>query len=363
MTRCRRRFAIQTGSERLAYYRVSNDRVKPLMPQKNVFISYAHEDSGLKDHFLMHLRPLMYDGGIDLWDDTRIGAGQRWEREIETALESASAAVLLISAAFLNSQFIREREVPQLLERNKSGRLPIMPIILKPCVWRKVKWLKEMQVRLNGEHAISEGSEAAIDSCFSKLAEEVAAMLSPEETLALKPTPETTNTPDQRPAAASSTEREPAEPRKFDPRWTPELSATAKSPQCSLGVPLIFHNQVRGGIYFMELQVQGQLRNALNRQAQIAARFCFQNGPMLVANAREAQYRDSAGYVCAYSQRFPVSSDAHDLGQFRLAIPYYAFNLLPTGMRTSYQLTAFVEAYVDEALIGRGDAAPFFVVW
>lgn len=78
---------------------------------KNVFVSYSHEDTQWKDRFLQQLRVFMYESGIDPWDDDRIGAGQRWEQEIDSSLEAASAAVLLISSAFLTSKFIREREV------------------------------------------------------------------------------------------------------------------------------------------------------------------------------------------------------------------------------------------------------------
>jgi hypothetical protein len=92
---------------------------------ENVFVSYSHEDTQWKDRFLQQLRVFMYESGIDPRDDDRIGAGQRWEQEIDSAVQAASAAVLLISSAFLTSKFIREREVPRLLARNESGRLPI----------------------------------------------------------------------------------------------------------------------------------------------------------------------------------------------------------------------------------------------
>lgn len=84
---------------------------------------------------------------------------------------------------------------------------------------------------------------------------------------------------------------------------------------------------------------------------------------MLIANAQEAQYRDSAGYVSTYCPPFSIPGDTYDLTQLQFSIPYYAFNLLPTGMRTSYQLNAFGEVYLDQVSIARGAAAPFCVVW
>ena len=53
----------------------------------NVFVSYSHEDEPkwLK-RIQKHLTPLARDGKLDLWDDTRIRAGQRWREEIKAAL-------------------------------------------------------------------------------------------------------------------------------------------------------------------------------------------------------------------------------------------------------------------------------------
>jgi hypothetical protein len=48
---------------------------------------------------------------VDLWADNRLPSGAEWEREIEAALTSAKVAVLLISPAFLASEFIWESEM------------------------------------------------------------------------------------------------------------------------------------------------------------------------------------------------------------------------------------------------------------
>lgn len=329
-----------------------------VMSQKNIFISYSHKDSDWKDRFIQHLRVLMYDGGIDPWDDDRIGAGQLWEKEIDSALDDANAAVLLISSGFLTSEFIRERELPRLLKRNESGRLPIMPVILKPCAWRQVPWLSKFQARPKGGQPISEGSDSAVDSNFSELAVEVQTMVS-----AKPPSWETTNTPDQHPAELAQAIVDPVGNQKWDGPIPVKRFSPATQPQCAIGAPLILHNQLRNGIYFMDLQLPGQLLHSRGRQAQVAIRFQFLNGPMLVANAQEMQYRDRAGFVYTYCPRFSVATDGYDLSQLQFSIPYYAFNLMPTGMRTSYQISAYGEVYVDETWIGRGGATLFPVNW
>lgn len=57
-----------------------------------IFISYSHSDKRWLDRLLVHLRPMEREGVIDLWADTRIGAGDDWRHEIEAALAAADIA-------------------------------------------------------------------------------------------------------------------------------------------------------------------------------------------------------------------------------------------------------------------------------
>ena len=63
---------------------------------------------------------------LELWDDTRIKTGNRWQKEIEKALESANLAILLVSHEFLASRFIKTAELPTLLQRANTERLKII---------------------------------------------------------------------------------------------------------------------------------------------------------------------------------------------------------------------------------------------
>jgi hypothetical protein len=85
---------------------------------------------------------------------------------------------LLISANFLTSRFILEREVRMLLERRKRGGLVIFPVIAKACAWRAVDWLAKMNVKpKNGEPVWREGGRH-VDEELAAVAEEVAAIVS-----------------------------------------------------------------------------------------------------------------------------------------------------------------------------------------
>lgn len=114
-----------------------------------IFVSYSHEDEVEKNELLRHLSVLRHSGLFHLWSDERIGIGEQWKVEIEEALARARVAILLVTKNFLNSDFVVETEVPEILKRQQEG-LTIIPIIARDCAWRSVRWLAELQVFNNG---------------------------------------------------------------------------------------------------------------------------------------------------------------------------------------------------------------------
>jgi hypothetical protein len=90
--------------------------VAPALPaRQTVFISYSHKDRKWIELLRKVLGALEQDGVLKLWDDRDIKAGERWEDSIREALDSARAAVLLVSQDFLVSDFITRCELPRLL--------------------------------------------------------------------------------------------------------------------------------------------------------------------------------------------------------------------------------------------------------
>ena len=142
------------------------------MPRSSIFISYSHHDVSWKDKLLTHLSALQ-DPGIDAWDDSRIPAGADWRSEINYALESARIAVLMVSADFLASAFIRDHEVPRLLQRHSLQGLRVYPLIVRECPWRRVAWLGRLQARPLYADALAGLSDHHVDSVLSKVAQEI----------------------------------------------------------------------------------------------------------------------------------------------------------------------------------------------
>ena len=56
------------------------------------------------------------------WSDDRIADGVDWEKEIFEAIDGARVAVLLVTANFLTSDFILQKETPRFLGRSAEKR-------------------------------------------------------------------------------------------------------------------------------------------------------------------------------------------------------------------------------------------------
>jgi len=103
----------------------------------SVFVSYAHEDAEHYSHLDSHLNQLRIEGLIDTWIDREIQPGQDWNNEILQQLDTAQIVLFLVSKQFLDSEFVREQEIPRAVERAQRNDCTVIPIILEECDWQK----------------------------------------------------------------------------------------------------------------------------------------------------------------------------------------------------------------------------------
>jgi tetratricopeptide (TPR) repeat protein len=111
-----------------------------------VFISYSHRDDQWKSRILAHLELVGQPDSYDVWSDRVIEAGADWFEQIRRSISSASVALLLISPNYLASEFILNEEVSRLLVQSSKKELLLIPIIVKPCDWESLNWLRQIQV-------------------------------------------------------------------------------------------------------------------------------------------------------------------------------------------------------------------------
>ena len=136
-----------------------------------VFISYSHVDFEYLERLKIHLKPFEKKGIIDIWSDTKIKAGEKWKEQIERALEKSVAAILLISADFLASDFIVDNELPPLLKSAEEKGKLILPVILKPCRFTKDGNLSKFQAVNNPIVPLSKMDENGREETYVKVAD------------------------------------------------------------------------------------------------------------------------------------------------------------------------------------------------
>jgi len=102
----------------------------------NVFYCYASEDKGLRDELDKQLQSLARQYPLSIWDESEIGPGREWEKEIQEKLDSAHIILLLISPDFMSSDDLYGREMPRAIERHRAGEAYVIPVILRPVDWQ-----------------------------------------------------------------------------------------------------------------------------------------------------------------------------------------------------------------------------------
>jgi len=138
--------------------------------RKKIFVSYSHKDKEYLDRMLVHLKPLEAAGLIDPWVDIQLKAGDHWKQKIGATLQSASVAILLISADFLASDFIVKNELPPILTKAETGGTRIIPIILKPCRFARDTNLSKFQSLNTPDRPLSTLTDSEREQIFDSLA-------------------------------------------------------------------------------------------------------------------------------------------------------------------------------------------------
>ncbi len=137
-----------------------------------VFISYSHKDEEWKDRLLPHLGTLEQQGDIVIWDDRKIGTGDDWYPAIKEQLEKAAVAVCLISANYLSSKFINKEEIPDLKQKRTKEGMLLLPVLISPCPWKTVRWLKGIQLFPPDDKSLEEiRGRAKQERALSEIAE------------------------------------------------------------------------------------------------------------------------------------------------------------------------------------------------
>jgi len=96
-----------------------------------VFVSYARANRDLATRFVKKFKEQAVPSKLYqyvFWQDNDILVGEKWHEEIQVALAQCDVGLVLISPAFLGSQYIQDHELPKFL---KSGGKSVIPVLLQ----------------------------------------------------------------------------------------------------------------------------------------------------------------------------------------------------------------------------------------
>lgn len=96
-----------------------------------VFYSYSHADIDIKNRLDTHLAVLKRSNKIATWSDQQIISGVEWDSEIIKQLQQADIILLLISADFVASDYIWQKEMPIAIKRHNEGQATVIPIFIR----------------------------------------------------------------------------------------------------------------------------------------------------------------------------------------------------------------------------------------
>ena len=106
------------------------------MEETNIFISYAHKDDANFKIFKEGIESHSKSSKKLKWKilcDKEIPTGSLWHNVIQEEIKTCNAAILLVSANFLSSDYIENEEFLHFLERNEKEGFIFLPILLSDC--------------------------------------------------------------------------------------------------------------------------------------------------------------------------------------------------------------------------------------
>lgn len=116
-----------------------------------IFISYSHTDEELKNALLKHLEPLKRLKLIETWHDRKLKPGDDIKSEVSDNLENSDIVLLLVSIDFINSAYCYDVELEKALELQAAGKIVIIPVILRNCLWQHTPFSKLLALPKDGK--------------------------------------------------------------------------------------------------------------------------------------------------------------------------------------------------------------------
>jgi hypothetical protein len=158
------------------------ERNKSMTNRTEVFISYSHKDKVYIDRLSLFLKQLVLNYDIIVWYDQMLKIGAEWKKEIREHISVAKVAILMVSQNFIDSEFIRNEELPELLQAAKDENATIMwvPVTVSTVRDTRIKGKNDNEICIADYQAVcdpkkplSNMGEHERDEIYNRLYEDI----------------------------------------------------------------------------------------------------------------------------------------------------------------------------------------------
>ncbi|MEM7351276.1 MAG: protein kinase [Acidobacteriota bacterium] len=140
--------------------------------RNQIFISYAREDSDWKDRFERMLAPARDSGRVQVWTDKNIEAGEGWDETIRQELSQTAVGLLLVTPHFLESDYIRQVELQELLSAAETGEVAIRWVPVSASLFTSTE-LRDLQACWPPAKPLDSLDKAAASGAIQQICHEI----------------------------------------------------------------------------------------------------------------------------------------------------------------------------------------------
>lgn len=138
-----------------------------------VFISYHKKDERLFKELKKQLASLENNQDIEVWDKSKVAAGQETENEIDENLRKARIILLLFSSDFLSEQPLEATRATELYSKKASAvRISLFPVLLRPVFWESPPF-EGLSPLPSDKTFINTSDESKLDEALFKVTQEI----------------------------------------------------------------------------------------------------------------------------------------------------------------------------------------------
>lgn len=124
---------------------------KPKLFPLRVSISYSKNDVEHLEGLRKQLSVLQRQDVLFSWDDTKLLPGEEWDNRIKRELTAAELIIILVSPDLLATDYIWNIEMKAALDRHNRGEALVVPVIVRPCLWKNTPLAKITALPMNGK--------------------------------------------------------------------------------------------------------------------------------------------------------------------------------------------------------------------